>query len=224
MRGDCRSRNRPTGLRRPPELLERRGPLLHHHPRAPCRLSPAAALAAALLARPSGFAWMFARLVASVFDRVFAIKTGQKPAIPNGAPSPGFAIRRHLYLHPSRSRPLDSSSAFVALESSLTRALRPGEIATASAPAGQRFDPAPAARRPGGDRAVSGARGNRGPRTRPGRGRARSARVIAEERREVDLDRFVAALLALASETAEECERRRRPTGRTSPSERRCRR
>jgi len=204
--------------------LERRGLLLHHHLRAPRRYSPAAALAAALLTLPAGFAWPFARLFASVFDRVFAIKIAQKPAIPNGAPSPGFAIRRHLYPHPRRLQRIGPSLAFVALEPSLTRALRPGEIATASAPAGQRFIPAPAARRPGGDGAVSGARGNRGPRDRPGRGRARSARVIAEERRDVDLDRFVAALLALAAEPCSDEGRRHRPTGRTSPSERRCRR
>ncbi|HEX8751963.1 MAG TPA: hypothetical protein VF731_00980 [Solirubrobacterales bacterium] len=55
-------------------------------------------------------------------------------------------------------------------------------------------------------------------------GRARSARVLAVDRREVDLDRFVAALLALAARPGEASGQRQRRTGEASFIEQPCRR
>jgi hypothetical protein len=67
-----------------------------------------------------------------------------------------------------------------------------------------------------------------GPESRRPRGRARSARVMAVHRQEVDLDRFVAALLALACEPGGRGERRpgqpRARTGESRPTEQSCRR
>jgi hypothetical protein len=50
--------------------------------------------------------------------------------------------------------------------------------------------------------------------SRRGRGCARSARVLAVRRREADLDRFVAALLALATEPDCDGSRSRRTSSR----------
>ena len=61
--------------------------------------------------------------------------------------------------------------------------------------------------------------------TRRARGRARSARVVAVHRKEADLDRFVAALLALAADP--DCPysgRRHKATGESRAAERTCRR
>jgi len=56
-------------------------------------------------------------------------------------------------------------------------------------------------------------------------GRARSARVVAVHRKEADLDRFVAALLALAADPGcSHSGRRRKATGRSRAAERTCRR
>jgi hypothetical protein len=61
--------------------------------------------------------------------------------------------------------------------------------------------------------------------TRRARGRAHSARVVAVHRKEADLDRFVAALLALATDP--DCPhsgRRHKATGESRVTERTCRR
>ena len=67
--------------------------------------------------------------------------------------------------------------------------------------------------------------GHREPRR--ARGRAHSARVLAVSRKEADLDRFVAALLALATgpdrKTGECSGRRHGGTGESSSPERTCR-
>jgi hypothetical protein len=114
-----------------------------------------------------------------------------------------------------------------------------GAIAIASALAPQRFSAQPGRRRPGA--AWCGAlggplvaclamarRGESCQQTRRGRGRAHSARVMAVHRKEADLDRFVAALLALACEPGGRGERRpgqpRARTGESSPAEQSCRR
>jgi hypothetical protein len=60
-------------------------------------------------------------------------------------------------------------------------------------------------------------------RRRP-RARAQSARVIAVHRKEVDLDRFVAALLALAAGPGGHSGRRHKRTGESSRVEQSCRR
>jgi hypothetical protein len=132
-----------------------------------------------------------------------------------------------------RRRPLRRSVQLLA-------PLAPGAIAIASALAPQRSSAEPRRRRPAA--ALCGAvgvplvaclamarRGNDGcPETRRGRGRARSARVMAVHRKEADLDRFVAALLALAGEPEGRGERRPgQPhirTGESSRVERSCRR
>jgi hypothetical protein len=114
-----------------------------------------------------------------------------------------------------------------------------GAIAIASALAPQRFSAEPRRRRSGAAwcDAVGGPvvaclamarRGGSCQQTRRGRGRARSARVMAVHRKEADLDRFVAALLALACEPDGRGERRpgqpRARTGESSPTEQSCRR
>ncbi len=55
-------------------------------------------------------------------------------------------------------------------------------------------------------------------------GGARSARVLAIDRREVDLDRFVAALLTLAAEPGTDRNDRRATTGDRAATEQPCRR
>lgn len=61
--------------------------------------------------------------------------------------------------------------------------------------------------------------------TRRARSRARSARVVAVHRKEADLDRFVAALLALAAEPGcSHSGRRHKATGESRATERTCRR
>ena len=116
----------------------------------------------------------------------------------------------------------------------------PGAIAIASALAPQRFSAEPRRRRPAAAwcGAVVGPllaclamarRGDNGcPETRRGRGRAQSARVMAVHRKEADLDRFVAALLALAGEPEGRGERRpgqpRIRTGESLRVEQSCRR
>ena len=61
--------------------------------------------------------------------------------------------------------------------------------------------------------------------TRRTRGRAHSARVVAVHRKEADLDRFVAALLALATDPGcPHSGRRRKATGESRATERTCRR
>ena len=66
------------------------------------------------------------------------------------------------------------------------------------------------------------------PESRRARGRARSARVLAVHRKEADLDRFVAALLTLATEpdgeAAARLRRRRGCPGKSSSAEQTCRR
>jgi hypothetical protein len=114
-----------------------------------------------------------------------------------------------------------------------------GAIAIASALPTQRFSAERRCHRPGAAwcGAVGGPlvaclamarRGESCQQTRRGRGRARSARVVAVHREEADLDRFVAALLALACEPGGRGERRpgqpRARTGKTSPAEQSCRR
>jgi hypothetical protein len=115
-----------------------------------------------------------------------------------------------------------------------------GAIAIASALATQRFSAEPRSRRLAAAwRGAGGvpllaclAMARRGddscPETRRGRGRAQSARVMAIHRKEADLDRFVAALLALAAEPDGRGERRpgqpRMRTGESSRVERSCRR
>lgn len=60
--------------------------------------------------------------------------------------------------------------------------------------------------------------------TRRARGRARSARVVAVHRKEADLDRFVAALLALATDPGcPHSGRRHKATGESRTTERTCR-
>jgi hypothetical protein len=132
-----------------------------------------------------------------------------------------------------RRRPLRGSVRHLA-------PLAPGAIAIASALAPQRFCAEPRRRRPAA--ALCGAvavpfvaclamarRGDDGcPETRRGRGRARSTRVMVIHRKEADLDRFVAALLALAGEPDGRGERRpgqpRIRTGESSRVEQSCRR
>ena len=84
-----------------------------------------------------------------------------------------------------------------------------------------------ALRRAGGNRLMARRRGEH-PESRRPRGRARSARVLAVHRKETDLDRFVAALLALACEPEGKGQRRpgqpRTRTGESSPTEQSCRR
>jgi hypothetical protein len=63
------------------------------------------------------------------------------------------------------------------------------------------------------------------PQTRRPRSRAQSARVMAIHRKEVDLDRFVAALLALAADPGcPHSGRRHKRTGESSRVEQSCRR
>jgi len=132
-----------------------------------------------------------------------------------------------------RRRPLRESMWLLA-------PLAPGAIAIASALAPQRISAEPRRRRPAA--ALCGAVGvpllaclamarwgDEGcPEPRRGRGRARSARVMAIHRKEADLDRFVAALLALAGEPDGRGERRpgqpRIRTGESSRVEQSCRR
>lgn len=60
--------------------------------------------------------------------------------------------------------------------------------------------------------------------TRRVRGRARSARVVAVHRKEADLDRFVAALLALATDPGcPHSGRHHKPTGESRATKRTCR-
>ena len=114
-----------------------------------------------------------------------------------------------------------------------------GAIAIASALAPQRSFAEPRGHRPaaawcgavGGPLVACLAMARQGqgcPQTRRGRGRARSARVTAVHREEADLDRFVAALLALACEPEGRGERRpgqpRMRTGESSRVEQSCRR
>jgi hypothetical protein len=67
-------------------------------------------------------------------------------------------------------------------------------------------------------------RGDDCPENRRPRARAQSARVMAVHRKEADLDRFVAALLALAMEPGPHSGRRHKPTGELSRVEQSCRR
>lgn len=61
--------------------------------------------------------------------------------------------------------------------------------------------------------------------TRRARGRAHSARVVALHRKEADLDRFVAALLALATDPGcPHSGRHHKATGESRATERTCRR
>lgn len=114
-----------------------------------------------------------------------------------------------------------------------------GTLAIASALAPQRFSAEPRRHRPGAawGGAVGGPlvaclamarRGEGCQQTRRPRGRACSARVVAVHRPEADLDRFVAALLALACEPGGRGQRRpgqpRRRTGESRPPEQSCRR
>jgi hypothetical protein len=63
------------------------------------------------------------------------------------------------------------------------------------------------------------------PQRRRPRGRARSARVVAVHRKEADLDRFVAALLALATDPGcPHSGRRHKATGESRAVERTCQR
>jgi hypothetical protein len=60
--------------------------------------------------------------------------------------------------------------------------------------------------------------------TRRARGRARTSQVVAVHRKEADLDRFVAALLALATDPGcPHSGRRHKATGRSQATERTCR-
>jgi len=110
-----------------------------------------------------------------------------------------------------------------------------GAIAIASALAPQRFSAKPCGRRPAA--AWSGAvflpllaclavarRGEDWQERRRPRARAQSTRVMAVHREEVDLDRFVAALLALAADPGCHSGRRHKRTGESSLTEPSCRR
>ncbi len=114
-------------------------------------------------------------------------------------------------------------------------AASPGIRTIASALAPQRFSAKP--RRHGLGAAWCGAvvvplvaclamarRGEGCPESRRPRARAHSARVMAVHRKEVDLDRFVAALLALAAEPGAHSGRRHKTTGESSRTEQSCRR
>jgi hypothetical protein len=108
-----------------------------------------------------------------------------------------------------------------------------GAFAIASALAPQRFSAKPRGRRPAA--AWCGAvflpllalamarRGDDCPESRRPRARAQSARVTAVHRKEVDLDRFVAALLALATDPGGHAGRRHKPTGESLRLEQSCR-
>lgn len=124
------------------------------------------------------------------------------PLCPGDCAFRALALCRHLYVTPKPVGGLDISRT-----SPLT-SQRPSRSALAPSPPRwmQRFFPSPpaAACRLGGGGVVGHQRRN--PReSRRERGCARSARVLAERRREADLDRFVAALLVLASESG--CDR-----------------
>jgi hypothetical protein len=60
--------------------------------------------------------------------------------------------------------------------------------------------------------------------TQRGRARVQSARVMAVHRKEADLDRFVAALLALAADPGGHSGRRHQATGESLRLEQSCRR
>jgi len=121
-----------------------------------------------------------------------------------------LAICRHLYvIRRSITGPGPSRSSLNPLTH---RARRPRPLLRAGGSASSRHRLATAPRLGGG---VLVGRQRTTPRqSRRERGCARSARVMAVRRREADLDRFVAALLALASEPDCDGSRSRRPSPR----------
>jgi hypothetical protein len=131
------------------------------------------------------------------------------PLCPGDCAFRALAFCRHLYVAPKSVGRLDTSPRFP-LQLTILRARRPRPLLRAGCSASPRHRLAAACRLGGG---VVGHQ-RRTPRERQrGRGCARSARVLAVRRREADLDRFVAALLALASEPGcdSSCPRRTSP-------------
>jgi hypothetical protein len=131
------------------------------------------------------------------------------PKLPHGPRHRAFralAFCRHLYVSPKSVGRLDISRTFsLCLNAPHARRRRPLLRAGRSAACRNRL----ATARLGGGVLVG--RRPTHPRQRGrGRGCARSARVRAVRRREADLDRFVAALLALATEPGCEGSRARR--------------
>ena len=136
----------------------------------------------------------------------------KRPLCPPQRALCGLGFCRHLCV---TRRSVDGLGA--SLSSSLgpraPRARRLRYLLRAGCSASARNRRAPAHRLGGG--VLVGRRHSAHHQSRGGRGCARSARVLAARRREADLDRFVAALLALATEPDCERSRLRRPSPRT---------
>lgn len=161
---------------------------------ASCRVRVAVRLAGRLAVRLGGRLELLSKL----------------PLCPGDCAFRALAFCRHLYVALKSVRHLDTSRRFALCLSTL-RARRPRPLLRAGCSASSRHRLAAACHLGGGG--VVGHQRTTPRESRRERGCARSAQVLAVRRREADLERFVAALLALASEPGCDSSRPRR----TSP-------
>jgi hypothetical protein len=133
------------------------------------------------------------------------------PLCPRHRAFRALAFCRHLYVAPKSVSRLDIPRTF-SLSLSVRRARRSRPLLRAGCSASSHHRLAAACRLGGGG--VVGHQRTTPRESRRGRGCARSARVLAVRRRGADLDRFVAALLALASEPGCDSSRPRRTSAR----------
>lgn len=162
---------------------------------APCRVRVAVRLAGRLAIRLGGRLELLSKL----------------PLCPRHRAFRALAFCRHLYVALKSVGCLDTSRRF-SLPLSVLRAQRPRPLLRTGCSASSRHRLAAAYRLGGGG--VVGHQHTTPRKSRRQRGCARSARVLAVRRHEADLDRFVAALLALASEPGCDSSRPRRPSPR----------